>query len=70
MDLEAEAGKQGTNEVMWAVFTAFIKWFNFNLLLINFEKFGLYKGSPKDLMDDGIRQRDVREIILDTGISD
>jgi len=25
MDLEAEAGKQGTNEVMWAVFTAFIK---------------------------------------------
>ncbi len=25
MDLEAEAAKQGTNEVMWAVFTAFIK---------------------------------------------
>lgn len=25
MDLEAEAGKQGTNEIMWAVFTAFIK---------------------------------------------
>lgn len=25
MDLESEAAKQGTNEVMWAVFTAFIK---------------------------------------------
>lgn len=25
MDLEAESAKQGTNEVMWAVFTAFIK---------------------------------------------
>ena len=25
MDLEAEAAKAGTNEVMWAVFTAFIK---------------------------------------------
>ncbi len=25
MDLEAEASKHGTNEIMWAVFTAFIK---------------------------------------------
>jgi hypothetical protein len=25
LDLEAEAAKQGTNEVLWAVFAAFIK---------------------------------------------
>ena len=76
MDLEAEAGKQGTNEVMWAVFTAFIKWFTYCVfcLLIpenlaftrDRQLYWIAEGQGTVKEESG----NVREIILDSGISD